>query len=150
MMNEWMNNIKHWCNDTLCGNSGRKKPCSRHTLCSTNPTWTVHELKPGLRGKRPATNRMNHGTSKFTSTGTKMEYVRGWCIMRRYIVCTLHKRWHVRGKINDIALIILPIFNHNLSDNAVIKRIFPMYHPEQPFQLRLWQPFSLPHVLLCA
>jgi hypothetical protein len=29
------------------------------TLSTTNPTW----IDPGLRGERPATNRLSHGTA---------------------------------------------------------------------------------------
>ena len=30
---------------------------------TTNPTWTDPGLNPGLRGGRPATNRLNHDTA---------------------------------------------------------------------------------------
>jgi hypothetical protein len=36
------------------------KTCPSANLSTTNPTWTV----PGLREKRPATNRLNHGTAQ--------------------------------------------------------------------------------------
>jgi hypothetical protein len=35
------------------------KTCPSVTLLTTNPTWT----DPGLRGWRPATNRLSHGTA---------------------------------------------------------------------------------------
>jgi hypothetical protein len=36
------------------------------TLSTTNPTW----IDPGLRGERPATNRLSHGTAlKIITTG---------------------------------------------------------------------------------
>jgi hypothetical protein len=31
---------------------------------TTNPTWTGAESNPGLRGERPATNRLSHGTAQ--------------------------------------------------------------------------------------
>ena len=37
----------------------RGKTCPSATLSTTNPTWT----DPGLRGERPATNRLSHGTA---------------------------------------------------------------------------------------
>jgi hypothetical protein len=40
-------------------NTGRKT-CPSATLSTTNPTWT----DPGLRGERPATNRLSHGTAQ--------------------------------------------------------------------------------------
>jgi hypothetical protein len=33
------------------------------TLSTTNPTWTDPGSKPGLRGGRPLTNRLSHGTA---------------------------------------------------------------------------------------
>jgi hypothetical protein len=41
--------------------SGRNCPSS--TLSTTNPTRTDPGLNPGLRGERPAINRLSHGTS---------------------------------------------------------------------------------------
>jgi hypothetical protein len=38
------------------------KTCPSATLSTTNPTWTDPGSKPGLRGERPATNRLSHGT----------------------------------------------------------------------------------------
>jgi hypothetical protein len=40
----------------------RRKTCPSATLSSTNPTWTYSGSSPGLRGERPATNRLSHGT----------------------------------------------------------------------------------------
>jgi hypothetical protein len=36
-----------------------RKTCPSATLSTTNPTWT----DPGLRGERPATNRLSHDTA---------------------------------------------------------------------------------------
>jgi hypothetical protein len=41
----------------------RGKTCPSSTLSTTNPTLTVPELTPGLRGERPATNRLSHGAA---------------------------------------------------------------------------------------
>ena len=40
-----------------------RKTCPSATLSTTNPTWIDPELKPGLRGERPTTNHMSHGTA---------------------------------------------------------------------------------------
>jgi hypothetical protein len=40
------------------------KICPSATLSTTNPTWTVPGSNPDLRGERPATNRLSHGTAK--------------------------------------------------------------------------------------
>jgi hypothetical protein len=44
--------------------STRVKTCPRAALSTTNVTWTDPGLKPGLRGGRPATNRLSHGTAR--------------------------------------------------------------------------------------
>jgi hypothetical protein len=49
--------------------STRGKTCSSATLSTTNPIWT----DPGLRGGRPATNRLSHGTAHVD--------VYLWCVM---------------------------------------------------------------------
>jgi hypothetical protein len=40
----------------------RRKTCPSATLSTTNPTWFDPAANPGLRGERPATNRLSHGT----------------------------------------------------------------------------------------
>jgi hypothetical protein len=42
----------------------RGKPCPSATLSTTNPTWTEPVSDPGLRGGRPAANRLSHGTAQ--------------------------------------------------------------------------------------
>jgi hypothetical protein len=39
------------------------KTCPSATLSTTNPTWSVVESNPGLRGERPATDRLSYGTA---------------------------------------------------------------------------------------
>jgi hypothetical protein len=40
-----------------------KKTCPISTLSTKNPTWIEPGSNPGLRGERPATNRLSHGTA---------------------------------------------------------------------------------------
>jgi hypothetical protein len=40
-----------------------EKACPSPTLCTTNPTWIDPGANPELRGERPATNRLSHGTA---------------------------------------------------------------------------------------
>ena len=41
-----------------------EKTCPSATLSTTNPTWTDPGSNPGLRGERPATSRLSHGTAQ--------------------------------------------------------------------------------------
>jgi hypothetical protein len=41
----------------------RGKTCPNATLSTTNPTWNDPGSNPGLRGERPATKRLSHGTA---------------------------------------------------------------------------------------
>jgi hypothetical protein len=43
--------------------STRGKTCPNATLSTTNPTWSDPGLNPGLRGGRPAANRLSHRTA---------------------------------------------------------------------------------------
>jgi hypothetical protein len=55
--------------DTDKGNGRtRRKPCLSATLSTTNPTWTDQVANPGLRGERPATNRLSHATAPINLT----------------------------------------------------------------------------------
>jgi hypothetical protein len=46
--------------------STRVKTCPIATLSTTNPAWTDKGSNPGLRGERPPTNRLSHGTANET------------------------------------------------------------------------------------
>jgi hypothetical protein len=45
--------------------STRVKTCPSATLSTTNPTWSDPGSNPGLRGERPATNRLSRDTTKY-------------------------------------------------------------------------------------
>jgi hypothetical protein len=55
---------RRW-NDILTGENrrARRKTCPSATLPTTNPTWIGPGTNPGLRGERPATNDLSHGTA---------------------------------------------------------------------------------------
>jgi hypothetical protein len=48
--------------------STRGKTCPSATLSTTNPTMTDPGSNPRLRGDRPATNRLSHGTEHLSIT----------------------------------------------------------------------------------
>jgi hypothetical protein len=48
---------------TVENQSTREKTCPSATLSTTNPTWTDPGSNPGLRGGRPAANRLSHGSA---------------------------------------------------------------------------------------
>jgi hypothetical protein len=50
------------------------KTCPSATLSKTNPTWTDPGSNPALRGGRPATNRLSHGTAD-------MSFARNFCLI---------------------------------------------------------------------
>ena len=55
--------------------SNRVKTCPSAALSATNPTWTEPESNPGLRGGRPATNRLSwHGLVLVLRCSTKIKY----------------------------------------------------------------------------
>jgi hypothetical protein len=48
---------------TVENRSTRGKTCPSSTLYTTNPTWTEPGSNPGLRGEKPANNRLGHDTA---------------------------------------------------------------------------------------
>jgi hypothetical protein len=57
-------NMDQWWNDIFAGETdvlGENLPSA--TLSTTNPIWIDPGANPGLRGERPATNRLGHGTA---------------------------------------------------------------------------------------
>jgi hypothetical protein len=51
--------------------STRGNTCPSAILSTTNPTWTDPGSNPGLRGERPANNRLSNGTV-ITNTNTNL------------------------------------------------------------------------------
>jgi hypothetical protein len=57
-------NRESWWNDIDRENRRtRRKSCPSVTSSTTNPTWIDPVANPGLRGERPATNRLSRGTA---------------------------------------------------------------------------------------
>jgi hypothetical protein len=57
-------NMEQWWNYIFAGETevlGENLPSA--TLSTTNPTWIDPGANPGLRGERPPTNRLSHGTA---------------------------------------------------------------------------------------
>ena len=73
--------------------STRGKTCPTATLSTINLTWTDQGSNPGIRGERPATNRLSLGTAQFCDTALLYKYAqysekhyRLSQIFRQYIV----------------------------------------------------------------
>jgi hypothetical protein len=69
-------NMEQWWNDVFVGETevlGENLPSA--TLSTTNPTWIDLGANLGLRGERPATNRLSHGTAK---ENIKNYYLLSW------------------------------------------------------------------------
>jgi hypothetical protein len=67
-------NMEQWWNDIFAGETevlGENLPSA--TLSSTNPTWIDPVANPGLRGERPATNRLSRGTACRQIIGFKLK-----------------------------------------------------------------------------
>jgi hypothetical protein len=57
--------VENWWNDTDRGNrSTGRKTCPSATLYTTNHTWTYLAPNPGLRGDKPATDRLTKTETK--------------------------------------------------------------------------------------
>jgi hypothetical protein len=57
-------NMEQWWNDIFAGETEvLRENLPSATLSTTNPIWIDPGANPGLRGERPATNRLSHGTA---------------------------------------------------------------------------------------
>jgi hypothetical protein len=56
----------------------RRKTCPGATLSTTNPTWIDPGANPGLRGERPATNRLSHVTARMRRCSSSIFVVLLW------------------------------------------------------------------------
>ena len=64
--------------------------CPSATLSTINLTWTDTGSNPGLRGERPATNRLSHGTALLTAsyrTNVSCSGVQNTCLLSTQL-CT--------------------------------------------------------------
>ena len=56
--------LKHWWSDTESGNrSTWRNTLSTAVTYTTNPTWIILGLSPGLSRERPLTDRLDHNTA---------------------------------------------------------------------------------------
>ena len=63
------------------------KTCPSATLSTTNPTWTDAGSNPGLRGQRPATNRLSHGTADLSRLLSALNFLfNGSCFARAALI----------------------------------------------------------------
>jgi hypothetical protein len=78
----------------------RRKTCPSATLSTTNLTWTYLGSNPGLRGERPATNRLSHGTASiqyfpltieetYNSVGSRPQGRFCYCLCTDYLTMLL-------------------------------------------------------------
>jgi hypothetical protein len=65
------------------------KPCPSATLSTTNPTWTDPCSNPGLRGERPATNRLSRARPTYFSCLTSDRVIVGR-LPAAFEFCPLH------------------------------------------------------------
>jgi hypothetical protein len=74
-------------------------------LSTINPTWIDPDANPALRGERPATNRLSHGTALIRDVSARRnDNTAGGCyyywLSLRSVEChhTNNKRWHLKHK----------------------------------------------------
>jgi hypothetical protein len=74
--------------------STRGKTCPSATFSTTNPTCTDPGSNPGLRGEKPATNRLRHGTALGTSVPKETNVVMNQNTVLRVVVHTIQIPLH--------------------------------------------------------
>jgi hypothetical protein len=75
--------MEQWWNDIFARETevlGENLPSA--TLSTTNPTWIDAGSNPGLRGERPATNRLSHGTALLYTYINRILYLNIYILIR--------------------------------------------------------------------
>jgi hypothetical protein len=60
-----------------------RETCLSANLSTTTPTWTAMGANPGLRGEKPATNRLSCGTAIRTCLARAI-MLQGYIIMQQF------------------------------------------------------------------
>jgi hypothetical protein len=72
--------MEHWLNDNDTERPKYMKTCPSATLCTINPKHTELGLSSGLRGDRPATNRLTEGTTPTECSNTYVNKLGNICL----------------------------------------------------------------------
>jgi hypothetical protein len=81
----------------------RRKPCPSATLSTTNSTWIDPDANPRLRGDRPATNHLSHGTAHSHEVLTElMEYTLQILTTAVPCIITFIISWCIRIQNNNV------------------------------------------------
>jgi hypothetical protein len=105
---------RRW-NSILTGENRRtrRKTCPSATLSTTNPTWIDPGANSGLRGERPATNDLRHGTALSYTLVDAFETTNSSVLTWR----SFRTVWLEITSLNssEIPLWCIPVFLHCLS-----------------------------------
>jgi hypothetical protein len=88
-------NMGQWWDDIFAGETevlGENLPSA--TLSTTNPTWIEPGANPGLRGERPATNRLSHGKASRNSI---------------ILIVVHHRRNRIESRQNGVVSVTLSV-----------------------------------------
>jgi hypothetical protein len=69
----------------------RRKTCPSATLSATNPIWIDPGANPSLRGERPTTNNLSHGTAFWRVNENRMRWLEHVARMRRCAFFSVRK-----------------------------------------------------------
>jgi hypothetical protein len=113
--------------------STRRKTCPSATLSTTNPTWIDPGSNPGLRGGRPAANRLSHGTALWEYLQIFLNVQEVW-LLETVRERSVKPRWRVRLKHNSDST----VQSHSLeANNSSVSQEIP--------RTAMWPEGSLPH-----
>jgi hypothetical protein len=109
-----------------------EKTCLSATLPTTNPTWTDLGSNPGLRGERPATNRLSHCTAPGNGFNIPYQMIKSEHFWRDL----LQSLWLIFWTLNISLLGYIAVFAGNLYIFIATKNVanysLPALGPIQP------------------
>jgi hypothetical protein len=101
------------------------RTCPSATLSTTNPTWIDPGSNPGLRGGRPAANRLSHGTAlgwglpcQRSSSGSLSVYVEDFKNFLHVLFCA--RLWWVAINAHKFQAKYSPCLNRKPTEKSVL------------------------------
>jgi hypothetical protein len=110
-------NMEQWGNDIFAGENevlGENLPSA--TLSTTNPTWIKPGANPGLRGERPATNRLSPCSplhSNYNGQLWSAQNCRYYSLAWRSLL--IQSNWRYRGPKITLNIALLEVSTYQLN-----------------------------------
>jgi hypothetical protein len=90
--------------------------CPNTTLSTTKPIWTELGANQGLRGEKPTTSRLSHGTATRIVNFSHSCYISNFNTQRKTYCWRISARYHIhRSRVSSVSI----VSDYGLDDRAI-------------------------------